>query len=394
MNEILNMTMNEMANASFDCSCGHHHTFGIEHLAIGKGTLPKLLEFAAPFKGQPITMISDNHTFEAAGKKALQMMEEDGFDVNSHVFQTGDGILIPDESVVGRVLMEVRPGTALLVAVGSGTINDTVKYISSRTGIPYIIVCTAPSMDGYVADGAPLIKAGRKISFVATLPYGVVGDTDIMKEAPMHLIHAGYGDVLGKLTALADWYLAKEIAGDECCETCVTLVQRALKKVIDHAEGIAKRDDEAILYLIEALTLTGVAMALAGISRPASGAEHMLSHYWEMDFIARKKFPELHGIKVGIATPIIAEVFELMEEDIPDCAMELAPSREEVENLLKIAGAPVLPTDVGIDRDLFYKSMLEAYTVRNRYSVLELAVQKGRIEEIAKQITDRIYGAE
>jgi len=394
MNEILNMTMNEMANASFDCSCGHHHTFGIEHLAIGKGTLPKLLEFAAPFKGQPITMISDNHTFEAAGKKALQMMEEDGFDVNSHVFQTGDGILIPDESVVGRVLMEVRPGTALLVAVGSGTINDTVKYISSRTGIPYIIVCTAPSMDGYVADGAPLIKAGRKISFVATLPYGVVGDTDIMKEAPMHLIHAGYGDVLGKLTALADWYLAKEIAGDECSETCVTLVQRALKKVIDHAEGIAKRDDEAILYLIEALTLTGVAMALAGISRPASGAEHMLSHYWEMDFIARKKFPELHGIKVGIATPIIAEVFELMEEDIPDCAMELAPSREEVENLLKIAGAPVLPTDVGIDRDLFYKSMLEAYTVRNRYSVLELAVQKGRIEEIAKQITDRIYGAE
>ncbi|MDO4941350.1 MAG: sn-glycerol-1-phosphate dehydrogenase [Lachnospiraceae bacterium] len=394
MNEILDMTMNEMANASFECSCGHHHTFGIEHLAIGKGTLPKLLEFAAPFKNQPITMISDNHTFEAAGEKCLQLMEDDGFDVNSHVFQTGDGILIPDESVVGRVMMELRPGTGLIVSVGSGTLNDTAKYVSARTGIPYIIVCTAPSMDGYVADGAPLIKAGRKISFVATLPYGVVGDTDIMKEAPMHLIHAGFGDVLGKLTALADWYLAREIAGDECCETCVTLVQRALKKVIDNAEGIAKREDEAILYLIEALTLTGVAMALVGISRPASGAEHMLSHYWEMDFIAKKKFPELHGIKVGIATPIIAEVFEMMEDDIPDCAMELAPSREEVEKLLKTAGAPVLPTDIGIDRDLFYHSMLGAYRVRERYSVLELAVQKGRIEEIAKKITDRIYGAE
>lgn len=120
----------------------------------------------------------------------------------------------------------------------------------------------------------------------------------------------------------------------------------------------------------------------------------MLSHYWEMDFIAKKKFPELHGIKVGIATPIIAEVFEMMEDDIPDCAMELAPSREEVEKLLKTAGAPVLPTDIGIDRDLFYHSMLGAYRVRERYSVLELAVQKGRIEEIAKKITDRIYGAE
>src|SRR5699024_11771054 len=111
---------------------------------------------------------------------------------------------------------------------------------------------------------------------------------------------------------------------------------------IDHAEGIAKREEEAILYLIEALMLTGVAMALVRISRPASGAEHMLSHYWEMDFIAKKKFPELHGIKVGIATPIIAEVFEMMEDDIPDCVQDLSPSREEVERLLSIAGAPVL----------------------------------------------------
>lgn len=392
MNEILNMTMNEMAGASFDCECGHHHTFGIEHLAIGKGTLPKLVEFAAAFKDRPVTMISDNHTFEAAGKKALQLMEDDGFDVNSYVFQTGDGILIPDESMVGRVMMELRPGTGLIVAVGSGTLNDTAKFVSSRTGIPYIIVCTAPSMDGYVADGAPLIREGKKISFVATFPYGVVGDTDIMKEAPMRLIHAGFGDVIGKMTALADWYLAREIAGDECCETCVILVKRALEKVVDHAEGIAKREEEAILYLIEALMLTGVAMALVGISRPASGAEHMLSHYWEMDFIAKKKFPELHGIKVGIATPIIAEVFEMMEDDIPDCVQDLSPSREEVERLLSIAGAPVLPSEVGIDRDLFYYSMLNAYTVRDRYSILELAVQKGRMEEIAEKITKRIYG--
>lgn len=393
MNEILNMTMNEMANADFECSCGRHHTLGIKHISIGKGTLPTVVDIAQPFKDKPVLMISDNHTFEAAGERTLGLLEDAGFNVKSHSFQTGDGILIPDEGVLGRILMELEPGTGLIVSVGSGTLNDLAKYVSARTGIPYIIVCTAPSMDGYVADGAPLIKAGRKISFVATLPYGVVGDTDIMKEAPMHLIHAGFGDVLGKLTALADWYLAREVAGDYCCETCVTLVQRALKKVIDNAEGIAKRDDDAILYLIEALTLTGVAMGLIGVSRPASGAEHMLSHYWEMDFIARGKFPELHGIKVGIATPVIAEMFELMKDDVPDCAMELAPTREEVEALLRTAGAPVYPTDIGIERDLFYRSIVEGYTVRNRYSILQTAVDKGRIEECAKIITDRIYGA-
>ncbi len=394
MNEILNMAINDMAGASFDCSCGEHHTFDVKHISMGKGVLPQLLEFAAPFKGQPVTMISDNHTFDAAGSRVLKMMDEAGFDVNSHVFQTGDGILIPDEGVVGRVLMELRPNTGLIVSVGSGTLNDTAKYVSARTGIPYIIVCTAPSMDGYLADGAPLIKAGRKISFVATLPYAVVGDTDIMKEAPMHLIHAGFGDCLGKLTALADWYLAREIAGDKCCETCVTLVQRALDKLIANVEGIAKREDEAILALIEALNLTGVTMALVGISRPASGAEHMLSHFWEMDFIARNKFPELHGIKVGIATPIIAEIFEIMKDDIPDCAMELAPTKEECIELLTKVGAPVLPTDIGIERDLFYNSIIGGYTVRNRYSILQLAVDKGRIEEIAQTLTDRIYGPE
>ena len=394
MNEILEMTMNEMANANFDCSCGKHHTLDIKHMSIGKGTLPTIVEVAQPFKNKQILMISDNHTFDAAGARTLNILEENGFDVKSFTFQTGEGILIPNEKALGRLFMELDQGIGLIVSVGSGTLNDLAKYTSARTGIPYIIVCTAPSMDGYAADGAPMIKAGRKISFLATLPYAIIGDTDIMKEAPMRLIHAGFGDVLGKWTALADWHLAKEIAGDYCCETCVTLVQRALKKVVDNAEGIANRDEDAILYLIEALTLTGVAMGLIGISRPASGAEHMLSHYWEMDFIAKGKYPELHGIKVGIATPIIAEMFELMQDDVPDCALELAPAREEVENLLRTAGAPVYPTEVGIDKELFYNSIIEAYTVRNRYSILQTAVEKGRIEECAKIITDRIYGVQ
>lgn len=119
------------------------------------------------------------------------------------------------------------------------------------------------------------------------MPYGVLADTEIMKNAPQRLIQAGFGDVLGKLTALTDWKLSKELNGDYYCQTCVTLVERALSKVIEHVDGLKKREDDAILYLIEALNLTGVAMGLIGISRPASGAEHMLSHYWEMDFISR-----------------------------------------------------------------------------------------------------------
>lgn len=391
MNEILNITMNEMANASFDCSCGKHHTLDIKQIKMGKGVLLELPDMLKKFQGKKVYMLSDNHTFQAAGERTLKIMQDAGFDVKSVMIDSGDDILIPDEKAVGRMFMELEPETAVIVSVGSGTLNDMAKYMSARTKIPYIIVCTAPSMDGYAADGAPLILQGKKISFVATLPYGILGDTDIMKEAPMHMIHAGFGDVIGKLTALADWQLAKELKGEYMCDTCVTLVQRALEKVTSHAKEIAQRDEEAILYLIEALTLTGVAMGLIGVSRPASGAEHMLSHFWEMDFIARNKFPELHGIKVGIATPIIAEIFDMMKDEIPESAMKLAPSKEYVQKLLADVGAPACPGDVGVEKELFYNSILGGYKVRNRYSVLQLAVEKGKIEEIAKELTKELY---
>ncbi len=392
MNEILKMSMNEMAEADFDCSCGRHHTLTIKKIAIGTGVIVQLPDLAAEFRGRQVYMVSDNNTWKAAGAQSYQLMTEAGFQVKSYVFERGDNMLIPDELAMGTMLLEMPRNTALIIAVGSGTLNDMAKYLSSRTGIPYIIVCTAPSMDGYVSDGAPLICKGKKISYVATLAYGVVGDIDIMKQAPMHMIHAGLGDVLGKLTALTDWSLAVAMIDEYRCDTCVKLVEEALRKCVAFAPVLKERNEEAILYLIEALTLTGITMAIVGVSRPASGSEHLLSHYWEMDFIARHRYPELHGVKVGVATPIVAEIYELLSDELPFETKAMAPKREMVENLLKSAGAMVSPLEVGIDRELFYRSLLEACTVRKRYSIFQYAKDRGRLEEIAGIITERIYG--
>ena len=235
------------------------------------------------------------------------------------------------------------------------------------------------------------MNGGKKISYKAVLPYAIVGDTDIMKKAPMRMIYAGYGDVIGKLTALADWKLSQEKTGEYYCDTIVKLVEKAVDKVVSHTEELANREEEAVLYLIEALTLTGVAMGLIGVSRPASGAEHMLSHYLEMAFIAQGKYPELHGIKVGIAAPIIAAVFDEMQDVLPESVKKMAPSGVYIENLLTKVGAPIDPKEIGIDRDLFYHCLLEGNTVRERYSVLDLAVEEGKIEEIAEKITSRFY---
>ena len=206
MDEILNYSMNEMAKASFDCSCGRHHTLDIDKLVMGQGVIKELPEMVKGLGAKKVYMLSDNNTYKAAGETAETLLKDAGFQVKSVVLDSGEDILIPDEQAVGTMFLNLEPETDVLIAAGSGTLNDMVKYMSARTKIPYIVVCTAPSMDGYASDGAPLILGGKKISFIATLPYGILGDTDIMKQAPMHMIRAGFGDVIGKLTALADWY--------------------------------------------------------------------------------------------------------------------------------------------------------------------------------------------
>lgn len=379
MDEILNLSINEMPQTEFDCSCGKHHNFSVHDMSIRKGAIEDLPKMAEPFKDGKILVVFDNHTYKVAGKRAVELLKENGFNVKELLFDTGDDILIPDEKTLGRIVQEQDLDTSLMVAVGSGVINDSVKFVTSRSGLPYIIVATAPSMDGYVADGAPIFSQGYKYSPVAHLTYGLVGDTDILKTAPQDLIQAGYGDVVGKITAIADWDLAVKANNDYRCDTCVTLVNRALDKCFAKAEGLKDRDPESLGALLEALTLTGVAMALVNISRPASGAEHMLSHFWEMDYIARGLNPNHHGIQVGVATPIIARFFEELADILPEGTGALCPPHEEIEALLAKGGAPTSPKDIGISKELFHDSLLKGYTVRPRYSIMQFEIGRAHV---------------
>ncbi len=143
--------------------------------------------------------------------------------------------------------------------------------------------------------------------------------------------------------------------------------------------------------MIEALTLTGVAMALLNTSRPASGAEHLLSHYWEMDAIAHGKNPEFHGIQVGVAAGVVANAFKILEDILPESTKEMKPEPEEIYDLLKTAGHPLTPAEIGISKELFYNSIMEANTVRPRYSIFQFAKDNGRLEDLAEKLTAMYY---
>jgi glycerol-1-phosphate dehydrogenase [NAD(P)+] len=391
MNEILDLTINEMPQTEFECSCGRRHNFSVNDISIRPGAINDLPEMAEPFKEGNVVVVSDSNTYKVAGKKAAELLKESGFDVKELMFETGDDILIPDETTLGRILQEQDLDTSLMVAVGSGVLNDSVKYVTSRTHLPYIIVATAPSQDGYVSDGAPIISEGYKYSPVGHLCYGLIGDSDILATAPQDLVEAGYADIIAKITALTDWDLAVKVKGDYYCETTVELTRRALDITIENGAGIKNKDPEAMGALMEGLTLTGVAMALINISRPSSGAEHMLSHYWEMAYIDKGENPIHHGWQTGVATAVIARFFELTEDILPEGTKELCPSPEKIRELLALGGAPTTPKEIGISRELFHESLLNGYKVRPRYSVMEFAHENGRLEEIADQITKEIY---
>ena len=389
MNEILTKTIEEMANMEFDCSCGKKHRIDIKHIYVGENVYNRILDVAKEILPKEILLVSDNNTYKALGKCVENELTESGYKINN-IILVSDGDLIPDEKAIGRVLVEVNNETELIVAVGSGSINDICRIISTKTHIPYVIMGTAPSMDGYASTVSPLIIDGAKVTYPGTNPYAIIADSNIMKDAPFEMICAGFGDILGKYTALSDWRLSNTIHDEYFCDTTEKLVRNAMYKCFENIEGAVKRDVKAIEYISEALILSGIAMTLSGNSRPASGAEHHLSHYWEIDKLSRKLEHPLHGNSVGVGTVISAWLYKRL--NIEEKFGIKTPVPEIIINLLNSIGAKSNPNALGIEKELFHRSVIHALEIRPRYTILQYAKTESKLEEYADELTNLFYG--
>ncbi|WP_270567828.1 sn-glycerol-1-phosphate dehydrogenase [Clostridium beijerinckii] len=389
MNEILTKTIEEMADMEFDCSCGKKHRIDIKHIYVGENVYNRILDVAKEILPKEILLVSDNNTYKALGKCVENELTELGYKINN-IILVSDGDLIPDEKAIGRVLVEVNNETELIVAVGSGSINDICRIISAKTHIPYVIMGTAPSMDGYASTVSPLIIDGAKVTYPGTNPYAIIADSNIMKDAPFEMICAGFGDILGKYTALSDWRLSNTIHDEYFCDTTEKLVRNAMYKCFENIEGAVKREVKAIEYISEALILSGIAMTLSGNSRPASGAEHHLSHYWEIDKLSRKLEHPLHGNSVGVGTVISAWLYKKF--NIEERFGIETPVPEIIINLLNSIGAKSNPKALGIEKELFHRSVIHALEIRPRYTILQYAKTENMLEEYANELTNLFYG--
>lgn len=368
-----------------NCTCGREHeSLPTEVFEVGSGVLENLSSFLNEKDISRPLLVYDKHTKKAAGEKVEALLNKAGIHYDtSLVPENEQQDVLADERSIVHVLIGAPKETDCMIAIGAGTIHDITRFASFKMGLPFLSVPTAPSVDGFNSKGAPIVFDKVKKTYQTQAPIGLFAEIDILVEAPQAMVAAGFADMLGKYTSLADWKFSALTAGEPFCDASYEMTKEALHNCVTHAEAIAARDEAGMEYLITALIQSGMAMSLFGHSHPASAAEHHMSHYWEMKFLQEDRKQLLHGEKVGAACGIIAAHYHKNKQRIIDnsptadkAALEAIfadiPSGDEIRHILKLAGGKTTTEELGIDPSWVEEGLQEAHHVRDRHTMLRL----------------------
>ena len=418
---------------------------------ISAGILASVADvFKKSFGDHTAVVVADENTFAVAGEEVRRRLEDSGCEqVEPYIFP-GKTTLYAEYGNVEKLVRSLRGHDAIPVAVGSGTLNDIVKRASYECERPYLCVATAASMDGYTAFGASIEKDGHKQTLTCPAPTVVLADVDVLVNAPERMTASGYADLLGKVTAGADWMVADALEIEEIHPAGWSLVQDHLRAWIGNPAELREGDGEAMDRLIEGLIMSGLSMQAYESSRTASGGEHLFSHLWEGEGLGRDDDPPLsHGFKVGVGSVAIAALYErILERDLGNLDIDGIqrnwPSREELEkevrsahtppleeaaveqslakhldagelaerlemirdrwpglrerlaeqlmgagelrDMLREAGCPTSPDGIGLGCDDFRATYFRARMIRTRYTVLDLAYEAGILGECVEEL--------
>ncbi len=364
------LEIKELIKNTYPCECGLVHDPGMERIEISEKGIDEAIRFVLEKAKDRIMVISDETTYKIAGKAVFEKLKEKNKDILSYVIpQKNDVAVVPNESTIGETLIRMPVGIDFFVAVGSGVVNDIVRNISYHLGKKYVVIGTAPSMDGYASITSALIINNLKESCPGQVPIGIFADIDILKNAPYTMITAGFGDVLSKYNAVREWRFSRDLNNEHYCEEIAGLIWKAADKCSDSAALLKQRDKKAVENIMEALILSGIAMGMYTNTRPGSGAEHHLVHYWDVEFIKRGWEHPLHGNSVGVALCVICRLYDIVKDKLPVKVMDI--STEKIEGILKNAGCETDPKALGIPEDIFHDSILYGYIMSTtKYTVL------------------------
>ncbi|OME88722.1 MULTISPECIES: sn-glycerol-1-phosphate dehydrogenase [Paenibacillus] len=376
----------------------------VESIQIQSGALREVAGYLETKQWTSVVMVVDGNTYDIAGQPLANLLTKSSIEVQvTKLLPDRKGDVIADEVSLIQVILDIQQSRAKAVlAVGGGTIHDISRYAAYTAGIPFISVPTAASVDGFNSKGAPIIIRGEKKTIPAIGPSAIFADVDILMSAPPQLTAAGFGDMLGKYTSLFDWKFGSLVADEPYLQISADITRSALNQCVNGVEQIGKRTEEGVRILMGALVESGLAMLLFGQSHPASGSEHHLSHYWEMEFIRLGEKQLLHGAKVGAACVEISKLYHRLGEQglemyrsasvgANDTALRITqhwneirsqimqiPEPVELADLMRSIGGPAGVSELPIKSELLKRSLSEAHKVRfSRYTLLHAYNEQG-----------------
>ena len=315
---------------------------------IGEDVLNSLEDILNELGFHSTLLVTGYKTFEVAGRRALENLRAAQIGVRE-IFVANS---TPEH--ISRVEDEIKRNRyEVVVGVGGGRVIDIAKMSSARAGRPFISVPTTASHDGIASSVASLKGLNRPYSVKAQSPIAVIADSKIIRDSPYRYTASGCGDVLSKSVSVRDWRLAHEAEREYYGAYAASLALMSANHVLERAEEIRERTEEGIRTLLEALVSCGVAMSIAGSSRPCSGSEHLFSH--ALDMIAPK--PALHGEQCGVGTIMMARLHGL--------------DWKKVRDTLRLLGGPTTAAELGIGEDYIVEALVTAKDIRpERYTIL------------------------
>jgi glycerol-1-phosphate dehydrogenase [NAD(P)+] len=421
------------------CNCGHKHEIPSVKVVSAEDAYSVLAgDCAKTYAKESVLLLDDENTHQAAGARVAELLEEGS---QAYELVTLPGNVVATDKLVEE-LHDSSLGHNLIIAVGAGTINDLGKYVADKREIPYWCVPTAPSMNGYTSSIAAIKIKGVKRTLPSSPPRFIYVDPRVIQDSPLRLRQAGFCDVLAKSVSDFDWQTESLLFNGSYCSLPSAIVNETESKYIDHPEKISQGDLEETLGLFEGLLFSGVAMTLAGSSAPASGGEHLISHFLDMREAITGIEPNLHGLQVGAGLILSAVCYQklaaLEERDLKNGAEKIfeadaskIPSiwgnlASEVEKqfskkhdrliqfdsalpanwrklqalfgqvrtpdffieLIRRTGLEMTLPSLGISKDEFYLAATSSRTIRDRITVLDIAAHTGILEEAARETID------
>lgn len=365
------------------CNCGSVHDRVNMDICLEHGALQKIAPYVTAKGYKQVSVVYDENTREAAGKRVAALLQEEGIKVDEILMQANpSGDVRADEAFIVQLLLAVSNTTEAVFAAGSGTIHDLVRIVCFKMNIPFLSVPTAASVDGFTSAGAPLMIGGEKKTFQAAAPDAIFADLKVLSEAPQVLTAAGFGDMLGKFTSLADWKVSRDLGKEPFCPLAYRMTEQALTSCVTHVKDIAEGSEEGVFILMEALIASGISMLIIDHSRPASGGEHHISHRLEMKFIQDGKRAILHGAKVGVASALLTDLYRNLYESKAEPAFEAyknLPQRTQMQEWLRMTGGPATIADLGVTEAEFQQAVASAHTLRPRYTGLTYQNEKMKV---------------